>query len=104
MEKDDDQFLLIANKRLQDLINGRVGHQIETLTLHCLQVLSFKKGLITCVFIVPKILADTDGNWHIGAIATQTDVLGAIVVGSSTGQVQATVNFNITCFSSVKIE
>ncbi|KAF5179130.1 Thioesterase superfamily protein [Thalictrum thalictroides] len=90
---------------LEDLSHGRVGHEIESLTYQGLKVISANNGLVQCTFFVPKHLSDKDGNWHMGAMATSIDGVGYIAIAhSSAGHHQASVNFDISYLSTVKIE
>ncbi|KAF5179129.1 Thioesterase superfamily protein, partial [Thalictrum thalictroides] len=107
MEKktmDEDSFHLKPKKWLEDLSHGRSGHEIEILTVQGLQVVAAQKGLIRCTFFVPKSLADRDGNWHTGAMATLMDDIGAAAIATTAGYIKASVNFDISCFSIVKVE
>ena len=47
---------------------------------------------------------DKDGNWHVGAITTLIDIVGAAAIFSSTGQLKASVDFNISYYSTAKIQ
>ncbi|KAK3027059.1 hypothetical protein RJ639_040891, partial [Escallonia herrerae] len=46
---------------------------------------------------------DGDGNWHVGAMATLIDVVGAAAVSSFAGSIKASVDFNLSCFSTARI-
>ncbi|KAK2971168.1 hypothetical protein RJ640_008592 [Escallonia rubra] len=80
-----------------------LGHELEARTLDGLQVDLVHKGLIRCRFLIPKHLSDGDGNWHVGAMATLIDVVGAAAVSSFAGHIKASVDFNLSYFSTAKI-
>ncbi|KAF8388955.1 hypothetical protein HHK36_025639 [Tetracentron sinense] len=92
-----------AKEWLADLAAGRLGQEIETLALRGIQILQAKRGLILCNFIIPERLSDKDGNWHVGAIATLIDAIGAAAIVSSVGLIKASVNFDISYYSTAKI-
>ncbi|KAK9282564.1 hypothetical protein L1049_005485 [Liquidambar formosana] len=101
MEDDSPQK---AQKWLEDLATGSAGHEIETLSLGGMQVSHAHKGLIRCNFVIPKHLSDQDGNWHVGAIATLVDDVGAAAIYSTVGHIKASVSFNISYYSTPKIQ
>lgn len=49
-------------------------------------------------------LQDQDGNWHVGAIASLIDMLGVSAAYTSTGLSRLTVDFNISYYSTAKIQ
>nr|POF06368.1 hypothetical protein CFP56_59431 [Quercus suber] len=69
-----------------------------------LKVVHAQKGFIRCHFLVPSRLADKDGNWHVGAMATLIDNVGAATIFSSIGLVKASVELNISYYSTAKIQ
>ncbi|RVW25805.1 hypothetical protein CK203_101077 [Vitis vinifera] len=81
-------------KWLEDLSKGAISHELEVITLKGMQVVHGQKGLV----------ADKDGNWHVGAITTLIDIVGAAAIFSSTGQLKASVDFNISYYSTAKIQ
>ncbi|KAF8388957.1 hypothetical protein HHK36_025641 [Tetracentron sinense] len=92
-----------AKKILQDLAEGRSGQRIGGLSVRGLQIKRVQKGLILCNFVIPKHLSNKDGNWHVGAIATLIDAIGGITIISSVGLFKASVNFDVSYFSTAKI-
>ncbi|KAI3977526.1 hypothetical protein MKX01_000439 [Papaver californicum] len=78
--------------------------EIETQAIQNLHSICVQKGFIHCNFIVPQNLSDRDGNWHVGAIATLIDLVGACAVYTSFGNLNATVDFNVSYFSTAKIQ
>ncbi|KAL6144675.1 hypothetical protein ACLB2K_055366 [Fragaria x ananassa] len=78
VSKMEDEKLQESKKWLHYLSTGAKGiNELEALTLIGLQVLNAHKGFFHCNFIVPDHLSDQDGNWHVGAIATMIDDVGA---------------------------
>ncbi|KAH7867364.1 hypothetical protein Vadar_032511 [Vaccinium darrowii] len=63
-----------------------------------------QKGLIRCKFLIPKYLSDKDGNWHTGAIAVLIDDVAAAAICSMVGHIKVSVSFNISYFSTAKIQ
>ncbi|PIA64887.1 hypothetical protein AQUCO_00100396v1 [Aquilegia coerulea] len=107
MEKktmEEDSFHLKPRKWLEDVSHGRYGQEIEILTLQGLHVVTAQKGSIRCTFFVPKTLVDRNGNWHTGAMATLMDHIGAAAVATTMGHFKVSVNYDISCFSTVKAE
>ncbi|KAI3934990.1 hypothetical protein MKW98_009909 [Papaver atlanticum] len=94
----------MAKDWIQSLALGRQGRAIETQALHHLYSVHVQKGLIQCNFIVPKSLSDRDGNWHVGAIATLIDVIGASAIVTVVGNIFVALDFNISYFSTAKID
>ncbi|KAF8388956.1 hypothetical protein HHK36_025640 [Tetracentron sinense] len=92
-----------AKEWLEDLAAGRLGQEIETLAHRGIQILQAKRGSILCNFIIPERLSDKDGNWHVGAIATLIDAIGAAAIVSSVGLIKASVHFDVSYFSTAKI-
>ncbi|RZC90539.1 hypothetical protein C5167_029672 [Papaver somniferum] len=64
----------------------------------------YQKSLIQCNFVVPKSLSDRDGNWRVGAITTLIDLIGASVIHTIHGNIHVSVDFNISFFSTVKVQ
>ncbi|XP_058114254.1 uncharacterized protein LOC131257394 [Magnolia sinica] len=96
----------IANDRSRDEGNcqSREFKALEQLALSGIQVLQSETGRILCSFVVPKRLADRDGNWHMGAMATVIDDVGAAAIVSIVGWSKSSVDFNISYFSTVMID
>ncbi|KAE8663988.1 putative Major facilitator superfamily protein [Hibiscus syriacus] len=80
-----DDSLQRALARLHDVVQGKIGHGLDTRVL---------KGL--CV--------DVDGNWHVGALASLLDVLGGVTIFSFVNRVISSVDFNVSYYSTAKIE
>ncbi|KAI3897627.1 hypothetical protein MKW92_012644, partial [Papaver armeniacum] len=54
-------------------------------------------------FIIPQSLSDKDGNWHVGAIATLIDIVGSTAILTAVGNINVSVDFNISYFATAKI-
>ncbi|KAJ4957535.1 hypothetical protein NE237_024646 [Protea cynaroides] len=80
------------------------SHDIEFLPLCGIKVLEAKMGWLLCNLKVHPHLADRNGNCHAGAIATIIDVVGAAVISTYGGNIKVSVDFNISYFSTVKIQ
>ncbi|XVF74561.1 hypothetical protein PTKIN_Ptkin13bG0119600 [Pterospermum kingtungense] len=89
---------------LQHLVKGGIGQELETRSLEGLCITQARKGLIRCSLIVPSLASDVDGNWHVGAIATLMDVIGAVAVYSVLNRVITSVEFSISYYSTAKIQ
>ncbi|KAK1561128.1 hypothetical protein Q3G72_034779 [Acer saccharum] len=89
---------------LQGLTLGTIGHELEALTHAGLQIVEAREGFIRCNFIVPSHLADEDGNWHVGAMATLIDSVGGAATHSFSGHVKTSVDFNISFCSTAEIQ
>ncbi|KAI3862339.1 hypothetical protein MKW92_039841 [Papaver armeniacum] len=100
-EDDSDGWIKMANDWIHNLAQGRSG--IETQSLQHLHSIHAQKGLVRCNFIVPKSLSDRDGNWHGGAIATLIDTIGASAIVTVVGNINVSVHFSISYFSTAKI-
>lgn len=92
-----------SRKWLEDMSNG-LSHELEALTLGGIQIEDAQKGLIRCRFLIPKHLSDKDGNWHAGAIAVLIDDVAAATICSVLGLIKVSVSFNISYFSTAKIQ
>ncbi|KAI3862340.1 hypothetical protein MKW92_013900 [Papaver armeniacum] len=104
MRKNENESLKMAKDWIQSLAQGRQGREIETQALQNLYSVHVQKGLIQCNFRVPKSLSDRDGNWHVGAIATLIDIIGASAIVTVVGNINVSVDFNISYFSTAKID
>ncbi|KAK1559737.1 hypothetical protein Q3G72_017845 [Acer saccharum] len=91
-------------KWLEDLSKGTISHDLELITLDNIRTIEARQGYIRCNFIVPIHLADEDGNWQVGAMATLVDTVGAATVYSFGGRIKATADFNISFYSTAKIQ
>ncbi|KAL5793003.1 hypothetical protein ACOSP7_001597 [Xanthoceras sorbifolium] len=89
---------------LQGLSSGMFGHELEALTHEGLQIIECREGFIRCNFIVPSSVADKDGNWHVGAMATLIDSVGGAATHSLSGHVKTSVDFNISFYSTARIQ
>ncbi|KAJ0051845.1 hypothetical protein Pint_01121 [Pistacia integerrima] len=90
-------------KWIQDPSKGVMGRRVESLTLEAIQLVEARNGFVRCNFIVPTHLADKDGNWHAGAMATLIDSLGTATAFSFSGNVKASLDFSLSFYSTVKI-
>ncbi|KAL4388291.1 hypothetical protein GQ457_09G006590 [Hibiscus cannabinus] len=90
-------------KWLKGLSKGTISHELEALTLEGLQILRAQTGSILCNFIVPGRASDSDGNWHVGAMATLIDDVGAAAIYSVADHVKASLDFNISFHTMAKI-
>uniref|UniRef100_A0A5B7BHB9 Acyl-coenzyme A thioesterase 13 n=1 Tax=Davidia involucrata TaxID=16924 RepID=A0A5B7BHB9_DAVIN len=99
----EDDIPQKARKLLEGLSKG-LGHELEAVTLEGMQVELAQKGLIRCNFVIPKHLSDQDGNWQAGAIAVLVDNVGAAAIFSSFGHLKASVAFDISYYSTAKIQ
>ncbi|XVF24954.1 hypothetical protein REPUB_Repub13aG0172100 [Reevesia pubescens] len=91
-------------KWLEGLSKGTLSHELEALTLEGLQILHAQTGFIRCNFVVPIRVSDADGNWHVGAMATLIDDVGAAAIYSVADHVKASLDFNISFHSTAKIQ
>ncbi|MBA0650468.1 hypothetical protein Goklo_017885 [Gossypium klotzschianum] len=55
-------------------------------------------------FIVPNIVSDVDGNWSVGALASLLDVIGIVTIYSFANCITNTVDFNVSYYSTIKIQ
>ncbi|TYH48602.1 hypothetical protein E1A91_D10G076800v1 [Gossypium mustelinum] len=91
-------------KWLDDVTHGIIGYELESRSLAGLQVIEARTGFLRCNFIVPLLASDINGNWHVGAIATIIDNVGGAAIYSTGHHLKVTVNFNITYYSTAKIQ
>ncbi|KAI3845683.1 hypothetical protein MKX03_006663 [Papaver bracteatum] len=82
----------IARDWLESTARGQTGREIDRQALQNLYSVHVQKGLIQ------------DGNWRVGAIATLIDLIGASVVHTIHGNIHVSVDFNISFFSTVKVQ
>ncbi|XP_022720892.1 uncharacterized protein LOC111278554 isoform X2 [Durio zibethinus] len=80
---------------LQSLVKGAIGHGLETRTLEGLRMIQAEKGFIRFDLIVPSLASDADGNWHVGAIATLIDIVGAVASYSVAQRVITTLDEHV---------
>ncbi|KAM7255601.1 hypothetical protein ACFE04_008499 [Oxalis oulophora] len=104
MEEDDNRYTQKMVKLFEAASNGALGDGIGRLTFSRLQVLKSTKTSLRCKLIIPDYLADDDGNWHVGAIATLVDNIGAMTaINFAASHLQASLDFNISYFSTARI-
>ncbi|KAG6782171.1 hypothetical protein NC652_008323 [Populus alba x Populus x berolinensis] len=99
----EDNPVQSSNRWLEDLSNG-LGHQLEAITLEGLKIVKAHKGFALCNFFVSNRISDADGNWHVGAMATLIDDVGAAAIYSYGGHIKASVDLNISFLSTAKIQ
>ncbi|KAL0010399.1 hypothetical protein SO802_005507 [Lithocarpus litseifolius] len=98
------ESLKTSLKWLEGLSKGMIGEELETITMEGLKVVQAQKGFIRCHFLVPNSVADKEGNWHVGAMATLIDTIGAAAVLSLIGLINISVQLNISYYSTPKIQ
>ncbi|RZC90543.1 hypothetical protein C5167_029677 [Papaver somniferum] len=89
---------------LESLAKGEISSEIETQPVQNLYAIHVQNGLIQCNFIVPQSLSDRDGRWRVGAIATLIDTIGACAAHTTHGNINVSVDFNISYFSTAKVQ
>ncbi|TYJ17961.1 hypothetical protein E1A91_A09G089100v1 [Gossypium mustelinum] len=89
---------------LHGVLQGKIGHGIETRVLQGLQVIHAERGFMQFGFIVPNVVSDVDGNWHVGALASLLDLVGAITTFSYANCVSTVADFNASYYSTEHVE
>ncbi|KAE8726541.1 acyl-CoA synthetase family member 3 [Hibiscus syriacus] len=89
---------------LQDVVQGKIGHGLDTRVLEGLRVVHAGKGFILFDLVVPNGVSDVDGNWHVGALASLLDLLGGVTIFSFANSVISSVDFNVSYYSTAKIQ
>uniref|UniRef100_A0A7N0UZU5 Acyl-coenzyme A thioesterase 13 n=1 Tax=Kalanchoe fedtschenkoi TaxID=63787 RepID=A0A7N0UZU5_KALFE len=97
----EDKTLQRAIRWLLQLAS--TGKDLENRTLTGLKVLEAQKGSVLCSYTVPIEASDKDGYWHVGAIATLADDVGAAAIYSAAGHVKPSVDFSISFYSQVQL-
>ncbi|XP_042486563.1 uncharacterized protein LOC122066790 isoform X4 [Macadamia integrifolia] len=97
-------FMEEANKWLEELGRRRFSQDIQYTSLKGLQIVQAQKDSLLLNHILHKEFADRTGNCHVGAIACIIDAVGAVAIATYTGDLKVSVDFNISYFSTVKIE
>ncbi|OMO54052.1 Thioesterase superfamily [Corchorus capsularis] len=100
----EDESIRKSQKWLMGLSEGSLSHQLEAIAMEGLQILHSQKGFIRCNFVVPSRASDADGNWHVGAMATLIDDVGAAAIYSLVDHVKASLDFSISFYSTAKIQ
>ncbi|XP_021610501.1 uncharacterized protein LOC110613593 isoform X2 [Manihot esculenta] len=98
----EDQSLQRSNNWLEGLSKG-LCHELELFSLHGLKIVQAHRGFIRCSFVVSNRICDGDGNWHVGALATLIDDVGAAAIFSLSGHIKASLDFSISFYSTAKI-
>ncbi|KAH7577485.1 hypothetical protein JRO89_XS01G0257400 [Xanthoceras sorbifolium] len=94
---------------LQGLAEGVLGGEFEALMLAGLEVVEARESFIrysdsyVCGFCNART-KDESGNWQVGAMATLIDDVGAAAIYSLVGYVKLSVDFNISFYSTAKIQ
>ncbi|KAI4355618.1 hypothetical protein L6164_004373 [Bauhinia variegata] len=102
--KDSSQSLQESVKWLRGLSDGVAGREIEKIVTKGIRQVKAHRGYLLCDFIVPNSLADENGNWNVGAIATLIDIVGSLPIYSFTSNDSVSVDFSISYFSTAKEE
>ncbi|MBA0683923.1 hypothetical protein Goari_025547, partial [Gossypium aridum] len=89
---------------LHGVLRGKMGHGIETRVLQGLRVIHAEKGFMQFDFVVPNIVSDVDGNWHVGALASLLELIGTITTFSYADCVFTVADFNSSYYLIVKIQ
>ncbi|KAG4183007.1 hypothetical protein ERO13_A09G081901v2 [Gossypium hirsutum] len=89
---------------LHGVLRGKIGHGIETRVLQGLRIILVEKEFMQFDFVVPNVVSDVDGNWHVGALASLLDLIGTITTFWYADCVSAVVDFNSSYYSTVKIQ
>ncbi|KAI3934978.1 hypothetical protein MKW98_009897 [Papaver atlanticum] len=103
-EESNTILIQLAKDWLESVAKGQKGREMERQAVQNLYSMHVQKGLIQCNFIVPKSLFDGDGNWHVGAIATLIDIVGASAIHTTHANIHVSVDFNISYFSTIKVQ
>ncbi|XWS20257.1 hypothetical protein CRYUN_Cryun31cG0085100 [Craigia yunnanensis] len=96
----EDNPLQTSLAWLQDIVQGAIGHGLETRALEDCASSKLKRDL----YDVISSYQGADGNWHVGAIATLIDVVGAAAVYSFAHRVITSLDFSISYYSTGKIQ
>ncbi|MBA0712907.1 hypothetical protein Golax_011978 [Gossypium laxum] len=89
---------------LHGVINGKIGHGLETRVLQGLHVTHAEKGFMRFDFLVPNAISDVDGNWSVGALASLVDIIGLVTIYSFANRVTSTVDLNVSYYSTATIQ
>ncbi|MBA0767406.1 hypothetical protein Gotri_016292 [Gossypium trilobum] len=89
---------------LRDILQGKIGHGLDTRVLQGLRVIHAEKGFMRFDFVVPKSVSDIDGNWNVGALASLVDLLGGVTIFSFANRVVTSVDFSVSYYSTAKIQ
>ncbi|XP_050234000.1 uncharacterized protein LOC126682387 isoform X2 [Mercurialis annua] len=98
----ETQRVKMSIKWLEDLSNGITSNEIEAYSLGGLQIVEAEPGFIRCNFVVSDRISDGNGNWQMGAMATLIDDVGAAAICSFAGEIKASLDFNISFYSTAK--
>ncbi|XP_020574986.1 acyl-coenzyme A thioesterase 13-like [Phalaenopsis equestris] len=79
------------------------GELFDAIPLSGLRLTFTGGGRALCSYRVHASVADEEGNWHPGAIATVIDDIGAASIMSVVGEIKISVDFSISFFSRAKI-
>ncbi|KAI0491845.1 hypothetical protein KFK09_026106 [Dendrobium nobile] len=79
------------------------GELFDAIPLTSLRLTFTGGGRAICSYRVHASVADEEGNWHLGAIATVMDDIGAAAIMSAVGEIKISVDFSISFFSRAKI-
>ncbi|XP_028756095.1 uncharacterized protein LOC114715415 isoform X3 [Neltuma alba] len=80
------------------------GRRILFLSTKDIRVAQARKGFLLCHYIVPNGVADENGNWHAGAIATLIDNISTVTTYSYVPVFNVSVDFSISIFSAAKVQ
>ncbi|OMO54050.1 Thioesterase superfamily [Corchorus capsularis] len=86
------------------LSKGIAQRDLDNRAAQGIQILQLQKGFVRCNFIVPATALDANGKWHVGAIATIIDTAGAIAVYSENNRSKVVTDYNISYYSTAKIQ
>ncbi|WCJ40647.1 Acyl-coenzyme A thioesterase 13 [Euphorbia peplus] len=91
----------ISSKWLQ--IMSTHSHELEALSTRGLKIMEARQGYILCSFVISNRIADENGNWEVGALATLIDDVGVTVVYSLVGYLKVSLDLTVSYISPAKI-
>ncbi|XP_039005856.1 uncharacterized protein LOC120133318 [Hibiscus syriacus] len=85
---------------------GTARVELENRAAQGLIIDHLQKGFMRFTFVIPPSASDANGNWQAGAIATIMDIIASMAIFTETGTArgQVTMDYNISYYSSAKIQ
>eukprot|EP01018_Ginkgo_biloba_P001700 Gb_24973 [translate_table: standard] len=86
------------------LDRSNISNIHESFVLRGLRIQQIHHGRVFCIFKVPRRLTDKSGAWHLGALTSLVDNVGAAAIMSCDLPIKVSVDWNISYISAAKVD
>eukprot|EP01018_Ginkgo_biloba_P001701 Gb_24974 [translate_table: standard] len=91
------------NQTPNSLDRSNISNIHASFVFRGLQIEQIHHGRVFCIFKVPRRLTDKSGSWHLGALNTLVDNVGAAAIMSCDLPTKVSVDWNVSYISAAKV-